>query len=393
MKLKIFSDKRYLPNQVEYQNLEHVPILYPFWGKPPEDPEDFRTGRFNRYVNIGNTLLEMTSLDEADLAVIPAYWQFIKQNQVAKNLAIEFIEMAQAAGRRVAIFSEGDWLQEVYPDNTIVFFTSSFQSRRKPNEFAMPQWSLDFISQNFGEQIPIRQKQAKPTVGFCGYAPPMGLPFGMKKLKALARMWGDSLGLTKILSYKTGHTARVRALSALSKSSLIENNFILRSQFAFSNQGMIGVSTDRVENARQQRQEFCQNIIDSDYILCASGYENYSIRFYETLSFGRIPIFINTDCVLPYDFAIDWKKYCVWVEEDEIHLIAEKVAEFHNKLSEQDFMALQYECRKIWQDWISPEGFFANVYRCLDRVGKLEQEEHYQNTISNQRISFIQTFP
>jgi len=374
MKLKIFSDNRYLTNQGDSQDLGYVPILYPFWGKPTEDPEDFRTGRFDRYINVGNSLFEMTSLNEADIAVIPAYWQFIKQNEVAKNLAIEFIEMAKEAGKRVIIFSQGDWLQEVYPENTIVFFTSSFQSRRKSNEFAMPEWSSDFIIKNFKDQIIIRQKQAKPTVGFCGYAPPMGLPFGMKKLKAFVRMWGDSLGMTKMFSYKTGHTARVRGLYNLSKSSLVETNFILRSQFAFSMRGMIGVPPDRIEIARQQRQQFCHNIINSDYILCASGYENYSIRFYETLSFGRIPVFINTDCVLPYDFAIDWKNYCVWVEQDEIHLIAEKVAEFHNNLSESDFVDLQHECRKIWQEWISPEGFFANIHRCVKRVEKLEQQ-------------------
>jgi hypothetical protein len=49
-------------------------------------------------------------------------------------------------------------------------------------------------------------------------------------------------------------------------------------------------------------------------------------------------------------------------------LIAEKIAEFHDNLSPQEFVDLQYECRKIWQERISPEGFFENLYRHLPLV-------------------------
>ena len=29
-------------------------------------------------------------------------------------------------------------------------------------------------------------------------------------------------------------------------------------------------------------------------------------------------MFINTDCVLPFDEIIDWKKYVIWVDEKEM---------------------------------------------------------------------------
>jgi len=29
---------------------------------------------------------------------------------------------------------------------------------------------------------------------------------------------------------------------------------------------------------------------------------------------------------------------------------------------------LQYSCRKIWEKWISPEGFFANLYRHFSQL-------------------------
>ena len=51
MKLKIFSDTRSLP-----AGMEHVAMLYPFWGKYPEDPQDPNSGRYDRYVELGREL-------------------------------------------------------------------------------------------------------------------------------------------------------------------------------------------------------------------------------------------------------------------------------------------------------------------------------------------------
>lgn len=360
MKLKIYSDRSYCP-----ENLSHVPMLFPFWSKTSDAAESFRFGSFDRYVEIGRSLFELSSLKEADLAILPVYWHLTKDS-TARDLAMQFIRQAERAGKPVVIFSIGDWDEDIEAKHPTIFYTSSFRSRQKSNEFVMPEWSLDFAEKDASDRlINIRRKSAKPKIGFCGYAPPLGLRFGTKKIKALLRLGADRVGVTNMLSYKTGHTARVRALQALSKSSLVETNFLLRDFFAFANKGksLQTVPSDRLDFMQKSRQEYQQNTLESDYILCASGYENYSLRFYETLSCGRIPIFIDTDCILPYDFAIDWKKYCVWVDESEIHLVAEKVADFHARLSGQEFVDLQHECRRIWQEWISPEGFFANFYQ------------------------------
>ena len=100
-------------------------------------------------------------------------------------------------------------------------------------------------------------------------------------------------------------------------------------------------------------------MMDSDYVLCSRGFGNYSYRLYESLACGRIPVFVDTDCVLPYDFVIDWKRYCVWVDQSDLDSIPDRVAEFHDDLSPQQFEDLQLECRRLWEKWLAPEGFFA----------------------------------
>ena len=357
MKSKIFSDRSYLP-----EGIGHVAMLYPFWGKNPEDDKDLQSGRYDHYAEIGHSFFEMTSLSEADIAVLPTPWKFVRDNEIAHNQAIQFAEKANQAGKKVVVFFAGDWLEEVPIKNSIIFRTSFFRSNRKPNEFAMPAWSQDFLEKYLNSQLITRQKQAKPTVGFCGYAPPYGLSFSSRKLKEIIRCGASIVGITRRFPSKSGHTSRARALYALSKSPLVETNFSVRDHFAFANGGSL-LPGGQANLVGQFRQEFMQNMVDSDYILCTRGLGNYSLRLYEALSCGRIPVFIDTNCVLPYDFAIEWKKYCVWVDESELPLIAQKVAEFHDKLSPQEFVDLQYECRKLWEQWLSPEAFFANLYR------------------------------
>jgi hypothetical protein len=104
-------------------------------------------------------------------------------------------------------------------------------------------------------------------------------------------------------------------------------------------------------------------MVDSDYVLCTRGGGNFSYRFYETLSCGRIPLFVNTDCSLPFEQHIDWKKYCVWVEEEDLPHLGNIIREFHARLSPQEFQDMQLACRQLWLDWLSPQGFFANFHR------------------------------
>lgn len=154
--------------------------------------------------------------------------------------------------------------------------------------------------------------------------------------------------------------ARAEALEAVSRSRAVRANFILRD--AWFNGAFAGGRVNR-PLMEQSRRQYVENMFGSDYVLCTRGGGNYSIRFYETLCSGRIPIFVNTDCVLPFGELIDWKQYCVWVEEREVPRLADRVAEFHESLSPAEFKERQRACRRLWEEWLSPYGFFKNLRR------------------------------
>ena len=360
MKLKIFSDRKYIIKGGSHDN-----IFSPFWKDTVAEnlqnldypPNASWNGTFDSYTENGSSFIEMTSLQDADLAVLPTNCESSLSLE-GQTLATQFIEQAEHLGKPVAGFFYGDCSHLELPFKCdLIFRNSLYRSSRNISDFAYPAWCVDFTEKYFDSQIPIRQKTTKPTIGFCGFA-------GKKDFKLyLKPLLYDFYKIFKSKEnppFYMGQVLRNKALSVLNKSSQVETNFILRES--------MGLFSKPVDEREEFRKVYVQNIAESDYILCCRGYGNYSWRFYETLSCGRIPVFIDTDCVLPYEFEIDWKKYCVWINENEIPMIAEKVAEFHASLSPQEFIDLQHECRKIWKEKLSPEGFYANLYRHLHLV-------------------------
>jgi len=71
---------------------------------------------------------------------------------------------------------------------------------------------------------------------------------------------------------------------------------------------------------------------------------------------GRIPVFVNTDCKLPFADEVNWKGHVVWVEADEIHNIGTIVSEFHKTLSEDNFIKLQQRNRRLWENKLQLKG-------------------------------------
>ncbi|MBD2727720.1 exostosin family protein [Nostoc sp. FACHB-892] len=357
MQLNIYSDRNYLP-----EGMEPVIILYPFW-KEFIPSEKYPWSRaYGKYIEISNSLFKMTSLEEADIVVMPTNWRLIrgdswrsKVNKEAENLSIEFANKVANSGKEIVVFFAGDCCAEEIPvKNATVFRMAVYRSKKRQKDIIMPSFTEDFVEEYLGGEISLRQKSDKPVVGFCGLAVPDSWE---KKLKAFLY---HSLMLTKSLElgvspYK-GQILRSQALKILAESpSLVKTNFIIKGETVFLN-------TQDIEQRQKARAEYVKNMVESDYILCCRGSANYSIRLYEILSCGRIPIFIDTECVLPEDSIIDWKKYCVWVDEKEIPYIAEKVAEFHSNLSNQEFLNLQHECRKLWKNRLSAEGFYSNFH-------------------------------
>ena len=136
---------------------------------------------------------------------------------------------------------------------------------------------------------------------------------------------------------------------------MVDTNFNIRDSFAV---GTVGGNL----NARI---EYINNIINSDYTFCYRGAANYSLRFYESLCLGRIPLFINTDCMLPFEDRVHWKDVCLWVEEHNLKYIGDAVLDFHHSITSGEFIERQHYCREIWVKYCDNEGYYTEFQSYL----------------------------
>lgn len=357
--LKLYTDKT-----AAGQNDIHIVMLYPFWGAPREEPNRPESGRFDSYTSVGKNFFELASIDHADFAVLPVAWEIIIKNPLYISKAIKFIETVNQYGKQTIIFCNYDYNISFLKDNVVLFQTSLYRSKRKDGEFALPAWSEDIIQKYLNGNVQVRSKRPRPCVGFCGHVTDLSMLKVISNRvssnsKNILRKLLDSTSNMALCYENKDSSARSKAIQILSKSDLVETNFVIRNKFW----GGVNFQRDISGSLYNARQEFVKNILDSDYVICARGAGNFSYRLYETLCCGRIPIFIDTDCVLPYDFMIDWKKYCVWVPQNKIHNISEFIMDFHESMSDSDFIDKQIACRKLYEEYLSPRGFFRNFYR------------------------------
>lgn len=328
------------------------PLLRPF-----TKGTNYSDGQRAELYGVSGKDFEFTdTLEDADLTVLTMAWNlYVNTGQV--DLAIIFINECKALGKKVLTVNIGDFGVRVpYFENLIMLRSSGYKSKFSENEYALPPFIKDPLIVYFNRKTVVeRPYLSKPIIGFCGHANLSRLNAVKEILNTVLRNIKFHLNLSPNEPQQLVSSTFLRAsvLNYLQKSSLVTCNFILRKQYR------AGVTADK--DNHKTTLEFYNNLKNSDYVVCVRGAGNFSIRFYEALAMGRIPVFINTDCALPFDDTLDWKKHVVWVEYEERSKVAEKVVDFHRALSEKDFIDLQLGNRKLWENYLTLGGFFKTL--------------------------------
>jgi len=269
----------------------------------------------------------------------------------ALELANRFVERAAAVGLRTIVILSSDSTAPVQLPNVIVFRTSLSRTTHASHEFALPAWHEDLVANYLGGRLTPKERPDVPSVGFCGLTAATGPPL-KRRFKMLLRRLGRPIGYR--IDHNDGIYLRRAAMKVLSRCPAVRTQFILRSEY-------FGGGKNNTETMARVRREYVENLIGTDYALCTRGYGNFSFRFFEAMSVGRIPVLIDTECVLPYDFMHDYRDYCVIVPESRLREVGQAVSEFHARLSPDGYLDLQRRIREFWVRWLSPEGVFRHL--------------------------------
>lgn len=255
-------------------------------------------------------------------------------------------------------YISGDFGIELPEFSNIVYFRmGGFRSQLSDRNKGFPVALSDHFQRIYQmETIKTIAKRELPVVGFCGHATLSNL----KRVKELAKCLKENG--RRFLQNPFRKDWEPLFASAYERAQLLryfEDSTLIKTNFIYRNQYRAGAQTD------MEREEttltYYDNIASSDYVLCVRGAGNFSVRFYETLMMGKTPVFVNTDCLLPFEDQIDWKQHVIWVEWKDRKNVAAIVSDFHKNVSNEAFMQLQLDNRKLWKERLSVKGVLSYI--------------------------------
>ncbi len=350
--VKIYSDRSHYErvNRAELSS-----FLRPFW----KDMPFTEAKRLAMYGLGSDDFAIVSSLTEADFVVVPMSWNYyLKHKKV--QLALELIEAARKESKKILLHTTGDHGITVPFDDVYVLRAGGYKTKRRPRELVQPVFFTDPLKEFFGSEAVItRRKGSKPIVGFCGQAE-------ARLIKEVIKTGRVALqNLLKLVNLQDEDPQRLypptllrsRVLARLRRNEDVTTNFIIRDKYR------AGAANEA--ERRRTTVEFYRNILESDYTVCLRGGGNFSKRFYETLAMGRIPLFINTDCNLPFEEAIDWSRYCLMVESDDLGSLNRRVSAHFESLTDHSFGEMQQQGRRLWEEWLNFGGFHKHFAKKL----------------------------
>ena len=124
------------------------------------------------------------------------------------------------------------------------------------------------------------------------------------------------------------------------------------------------------ETQKKMQATWTDALNTSKFILAPRGCGLNSIRFFEALSFGRIPILIADDTKLPLEEKIDYSEFVIRVPESEMDTIPQLIEEFKEK---NDLVIASRLALTTWEENFSGgrlRRYLENVLPKVSRVKK-----------------------
>ena len=215
--------------------------------------------------------------------------------------------------KKVVVFLISDFVGKLnIPNNVFLFRTSLYKSNQQKNEYLLP-----YIWEGFKEPFVPLNKTEKPIIGFCG-------------------------------TVKNNTGKRQSCIDKLNSSEFITPNFITKQSFW----GGKPHDKDLIDY-------FKNNILQSHFTLSNRGAGNFSMRFYQVLSLGRIPILLDSDMVFPFEDEINWDQYLIRAKTEK-ELVA-KIPTWWNPKTNDEIIQIEQKCKQIYDDYITPQSFGKKI--------------------------------
>jgi hypothetical protein len=283
-----------------------------------------------------------------DALLVPHHWRAVEK-MGGPGYASRLVADARARGLPIVVVAYGDDHREV-PVPAVVFRPSRYRQIDRPLEVSMPAYVEDLGRSG----VPPVPAQPKPSVGFVGRA-------GFAGFADAARYVARTVFAPH--PFKDGRWYRRAFARALAADPRVDANFIFRRRYSGHR--------DSIEASPEEaRRGYLENLAGSAYGLAPKGDGNYSLRFYELLSLGRIPVLPDTGVVLPLEGSVRYDDFVVRVPAGRPRDAAEALASWHAARGGAGIAAASAAARAAFERYLYAPKFFAEATR-RDRLAPL----------------------
>jgi hypothetical protein len=295
--------------------------------------------------------------EEADYFIVPHNYFSIYKNKKY----IKYIDnFSYYKNKKVIVFTYGDRFLDVKIKNSIVLRTSKYKNSLLKNEIIVPAFVEDLGAEHYSAPG-VFNKTKKPVIGFAGWVSCSSLFQWIKyTIRFSVQFFLVKLNLLESCVYKGLHFRR-KTISVLNNTASVDKIFYLRNNFS----GHLKTIEDDPKKIREQ---FVSSIKDSDLALAIKGDGNYSLRFFEILSLGRIPLLIDTDTPLPLEEEIDYDAFTLRVDYRKIHKLPKIINEFWQNMTEEKFIEMQKKARQAFDYRLSAAAFYRYLFDNFDDI-------------------------
>ncbi|HEV8590563.1 MAG TPA: exostosin family protein [Pyrinomonadaceae bacterium] len=332
----------------------HIPLMIPFWGNQYGDKAPFTRDLFNRFPFDTSLYCLVSDIREADMILMPYNHNSLRTKY--PDLLAEGKRLGKESGKLLVIESAID-IEHPAEEGAIMLRYGGYRFLPDPQAIQMPPYADDLLAWSGKKEITVREKSGKPSVGFAGWG---SLPL-LQSIRTVTKELPDrtrALFDKRYGACKKGVFFRRQVLKVLQASNKVTCNFLIRSSYS-------GHAATAEKSLEELRAEFVENLEGSDYALDVRGDPNVSVRLFESLSLGRIPLILDTERHFPFSDVLDYDTFSVRVDFRDLKKTSDILAAFHASLTPQKFVAMQHAARDAYVNYFRLDGITKQLVRAL----------------------------